>query len=185
MVIDRIVAERIHLWVQGCVRQIKGLAPCSGGEEGRITFGSGLHDLVLDRIQIHSVLAGNYIGSNSDALLLEERMRIPDRLHGGIARQVIGVMDDMCRIVALQHQHQLEVIAEVVLTQAETVRQCLLVNTSGDTTDQAHFGLVVEPYPVDRFDRREGLGTIDRQSAVRLEHMTALDDLQRERLLRQ
>ena len=94
-------------------------------------------------------------------------------------------MDDMGCVVAFEHQHQLEVIAEVVLAQAETVGQCLLIDTSGDTTDQAHFGLVVEPDPVNRFDRGEGLGTIDRQLALRLERMPAFDDLKRERLLRQ
>ena len=69
-----------------------------------------------------------------------------------VACQVIGVVDDMSCIVALELQNQLQVVAQIVLTQTETVLERFLVVTAGHATQEAHFGRVVETHTVQRFD---------------------------------
>ena len=89
-----------------------------------------------------------------------------------VACQVIGVVDDMSRIVALELQNQLQVVAQIVLTQTETVLERFLVVTTGHSSHEAHFGRVVETHTVQRFDEREGgVAFGDEQPAVTKESM--------------
>ena len=69
-----------------------------------------------------------------------------------VARQVVRVMNDMRRVVALEHQHELQILAKVILTQTETVLQGSLVITARHASHKSHFGTVIEPYTVQRFD---------------------------------
>ena len=66
-------------------------------------------------------------------------------------------MDDMGGVIPFKHEHQLEVIAEVVLAQSLSQRQVLLVESAGYTTNEPHFRLVIEPYAVQRFDEGESI----------------------------
>ena len=61
-------------------------------------------------------------------------------------------MHHMSGIVTLEHQHQLKVITEVILTQPQSRRQFLLVDTSGYTSDETYLRLVIQPNAVQRFD---------------------------------
>ena len=110
-------------------------------------------------------------------------LAVADGLLHGVARQVVGVMHEMRRIVALELQHQLQVIAQVVGTNTESALQVALVYATGYTTDQSYLGLVVETHAVQRFVQREGLlAILYTQDTLALEGMSGLEDLQGIRL---
>ena len=69
-----------------------------------------------------------------------------------VAGQVIRIVDHVGSIIALEHQHELQIIAQVVRSQAQGGRQFLLVDTTGYTTDKTHFRTVIEPHAVQRLD---------------------------------
>ena len=94
-------------------------------------------------------------------------------------RQVVGIVDDMGGVIAFEHEHQLKVIAQVVLTQPEAVLECLLVITTGYTSDETHFGGVVETHAIQRFDEREGrIALRHKEPTVVLERMPGFGYLQ-------
>ena len=96
-----------------------------------------------------------------------------------IMRQVIRIVDDMGGVIAFEHEHQLKVIAQVVLTQPEAVLECLLVITTGYTSDETHLGGIVETHAVQRFDEREGrIALRDKEPSVVLERMSGFGYLQ-------
>ena len=87
-------------------------------------------------------------------------------------RQVIGVMDDMGGVIAFEHEYELEVITEVVLSQTQTMGQIPLIITTGYTTDEAHLRIIVETYPIQRLDERESrVRACDEEPAVVFERM--------------
>ena len=191
---DRIVAIRIGLLAQRCVRQVECLGAGTRTEERGIALGCCLYHLVLHRIQIHGILTRLRIRLDGDTLLLKQRMghvvaavgddlAVADCLLHGVARQVVRVVHEMRRIVALELQHQLQVIAQVVGTNTESALQVALVYATGYTTDQSYLGLVVEAYAVQRLVERECLlAILYAQDTLALEGMSGLEDLQGIRL---
>ena len=94
-------------------------------------------------------------------------------------RQVVRIMDDMGGVIAFEHEHQLKVIAQVVLTQPEAVLEVFLVITSGYSSYKTHFGGVVETHAVERLDEREDrVRACDEEPAVVLERMSGFGYLQ-------
>ena len=149
---DRAVVVGIVDMIQRCVGEIEGLAARTCGEESGIAVGSSLHHFVLHREEVRRILTRRDIRTEDDAFLLEEDVRTVDGAVQRIMRQVVGIVDDMGGVIAFEHEYELEVITEVILTQAEAVLECLLVITTGYTSDETYLRLVIQPNAVQRFD---------------------------------
>ena len=94
-------------------------------------------------------------------------------------RQVVRIMDDMGGVIAFEHEHQLKIITEVVLTQPEAVLEVFLVITSSYSSYKTHFGGVVETHAVQRFDEREdGIALRHKEPTVVLKRMSGFGYLQ-------
>ena len=182
--------------LQRSVRQVEGLAACARGKQCGVTLRRGLYNLVLNREQIHLKLTRLRIGMDSDAFLLQQGVRCAHYavglklvakliyamlhlLHHRVAAQVIRVVHEVRYVVALELQHELQVIAEVVRTEAEGFGQVALVDTAGYTADEAHLGLVVEPYAVQRLGQGKRVCPfLYVQDSFALKHVSRLEDMQ-------
>ena len=138
--------------LQRSVNQVKGRSTCCDIEQRRITIGGRLYHFVFDGEEVRRVLTGLAVGTDDDALELVYGLRVIHCKMERILRQVVGVMHHMSGIVTLEHQHQLKVITEVILTQPQSRRQFLLVDTSGYTSDETYLRPVIQPNAVQRFD---------------------------------
>ena len=138
--------------LQRSVNQVNGRSTCCDIEQRRITIGCRLYHFVLNREQVRRILTGLAIRADDDALELVYGLRVIHCKMERILRQVVGVMHHMSGIVTLEHQHQLEVITEVILTQPQSRRQFLLVDTAGYTSDETYLRPVIQPNAVQRFD---------------------------------
>ena len=176
---DRAVVVGIVDMIQRRIRQIEGLAARTCGEESGIAVGSSLHHFVLHREEVRRILTRRDIRTEDDAFLLEEDVRTVDGAVQRIMRQVVGIVDDMGGVIAFEHEYELEVITEVILTQAEAVLECLLVITTGYTSDETYLRLVIQPNAVQRFDEREGrIALRDKEPSVVLKRMSGFGYLQ-------
>ena len=138
-----------------------------------------MYYFILNREQIHRILACGLIRTDGDAFLLKERLCTVNRLMQRVASQVVRVVYEMCGVVALELQHELQVIAEVVLAQTKAMRQVALIVSSGYTADEAHFRLVVEAYTVQGLRQCKSLAAaFDTQDAIAFERMPGFEDLQ-------
>ena len=183
-VIERLVMNRIALVhfreiFERCFRQIKGLAACTGREKRSVSVGGRLYHFVLHRVQVHRIFAGRCVRTDRNTLLLKQCLRTSYRLLQRVAGQVVRVMHQMRSVVALELQHELQVIAEVVLTQTKAMWQVALIVTSGDTTDEAHFGLIIETDTVQRFVQGKSLfAVLYAQNTLAFEGMSGFENLQ-------
>ena len=97
----------------------------------------------------------------------------------GVARQVVGIVYYMCRVVALYLQHELQIVAQVVLAEAQGGRQSLLILTACYAAYQPNFCTVVEAYSIQCLDERErGVGAGGDQPAVVGERVSGFSHLQ-------
>ena len=138
-----------------------------------------MYHFVLNREQVRRILTGLAIRADDDALELVYGLRVIHCKMERILRQVVGVMHHMSGIVTLEHQHQLKVITEVILTQPQSRRQFLLVDTAGYTSDETYLRLVIQPNAVQRFDKRERrIALRHEEPSVVLERMSGFRYLQ-------
>ena len=100
-------------------------------------------------------------------------------LHEGVTAEVVGVVHEMRDVVALQLQHQLHIIADVVCTQTEGFGQVALVDTAGYTAYKTHLRQVVEPYSIQRLGDGKGVfAFLYLQDTIALEHVSWFEDTQ-------
>ena len=98
----------------------------------------------------------------------------------GVACQVVLIANDVRDIIALQLQHQLQVVAQVVLTQAEAQRLLGLHPSAYHAAGQAYLGLVPYAHAVQRLGERQRRAAILAYIAVALKGVTRLHHPQRE-----
>ncbi len=185
-------------WGVGQIEYLTTL-PCS--KECGIAIGGSLNNLVFDGIEVYCVLTRSGIRTDDDALLLHAHIgrsyragrhgaqrvgsinQMVEGLLHGVARRVVGVINEMRHIVALQFQDELQVVTQVVTAQAKGFGQVALVVTAGYASYEPHFGLIVEPHAVQRLRQGEGVFALfHAQNTVALEGMSLLDNLQGIRL---
>ena len=169
------------------IGEVEGLAALTRREERGVTLGRGLNDLVFHWEEVCGIFSCCGVGVDGDALLFKQRACdavLDDRLHQGITREICGIMNDVGRVVAFQHQHQFQVITQIVASKSEPSLKCLLCRATGHTSDESHFREVIEAYAVNGFSRREGRAAINLQHSFPLEVMVLLGYLQCHRLTR-
>ena len=174
-------------------QQIQRLAGLTSSIERRIASCGGLRNLVLHGIEVGAVLTGLLIRTDDDAFLRIDNLR--RTRHDGIARRdglllyrganriqgrILRVVNDLRDIVAFQFQYQLQVIAQVVRTQAEAKDLVGLVLAADETTRQPHFRLVVHVYAIQGILQPQGAATVDIHESVSGKRVTGLEHLQRE-----
>ena len=174
-------------------QQIQRLAGLTSSIERRIASCGGLRNLVLHGIEVGAVLTGLLIRTDDDAFLRIDNLR--RTCHDGIARRdglllyrganriqgrILRVVNDLRDIVAFQFQYQLQVIAQVVRTQAEAKDLVGLVLAADETTRQPHFRLVVHVYAIQGILQPQGAATVDIHESVSGKRVTGLEHLQRE-----
>ena len=85
----------------------------------------------------------------------------------------------MCSIVTLELEDELQVITEVVRTQAKAFRQVALVVATCYTANETNFCHVVEPNTVQRLVKsKDGTAGLHLQNAIALKRVSLLEHLQ-------
>ena len=187
--------------LQRSVGQVESLVTRTGSKQGSITECRRLNDLVLDGVQIDRILTRLRVGMDDNALFLEQGVRSTDGLKRPwatgvtwatcpnlvrylllerITAQVIGVVNEAGHVIALELQHELQAVAEVVRTQAESCRQVALVYTAGYTAHEAHLSQVVEPYAIQRLGQsKRFFPVLHAQYTISFESVSGFEDTQR------
>ena len=119
-VIGSMSAERVGVEDrERCIRQVEGGHTCLYIQQGGVARGGGLHHFVFHGEEIHRILTRADVGADDDTLLLIDGQRAIHRKMQGILRQVVGVMNNMGGVVAIELEHQLQVVAQVILTKSQ------------------------------------------------------------------
>ena len=169
------------------IGEVEGLAAHTRREERGVALGRGLNDLVFHGEEVSCIFSCYGVGMYSDALLFKECIGgavLDDRLHQGITREICGIMNDVGRVVAFQHQHQFQVITQIVASKSKPSLKCLLCRATCHTSDESHFREVIEAYAVNGFCRRECGAAVNLQHSFPLEVVVLLGNLQCHRLTR-
>ena len=168
VVIHLFAVHRIGSVMQRCFGQIERLRGLAVRIEGSIAAGCSLGDLVFNREEVHKILTRVYIGMDDDTFLEVLRTGHTHRVctircahvvtelyRYAVAGQVVVVVYDLGDIVALEFEHQFEVVTDVVPAHAEAERLLSLNTATGKTADEAYLGLIIETHAIQRFTQRQ------------------------------
>ena len=151
VVVHRVVVEYRYKVVMGGVAQIERLARLAVPEKRGVAASRRLRDLVPYREYIHGILARPSVRIDGDAFLLKERSRGVYSLEKRVSLRVVLQVYDLRDVVSFEFEDHLQIIPQVVGTQPMTERFGSLDVTTCQTSDQTHFGLVVDTDPVKSF----------------------------------
>ena len=179
---------------RGGTAEVDHIARASAAEEGGIAGGVGLNNLPPHGEEVGAELARHRVGLDDHATQLVVDLGLSHSVHSVestiqqmrnsifecVLGEVGGHAHHIAHVVALELEDQAEVVAQIVVREAEAEGQGRLVETAADASREAHLGLVPHAHTVERCVEGEQAVAIHTHIAVAVEVVAVLDHLQRE-----